>query len=160
MDSVIVAALIGAFGAIAGAVTNGLFTKRRKDRKFMDLTESPNRSVAGHWEGHVDQTKGPDGEPIRFEVSMNLEADHRIISGEMKFAWADHLTVLNVTGGSLDDRHVKLEYEDADKQIIRYGTIMLRLAADARTLAGKFVGYGTEVDGLIDGGFNARRVGT
>jgi len=100
--------------AINGA--NGLDSDQSFNQRIQSLDDL--------WEGTVNQQDGPDGKPIEFPIKVRFYISLQKVRGKFCFFWNDIKTVLEAEGKAVDNRIIVLEFKDANKSVIRFGTFM------------------------------------
>jgi hypothetical protein len=140
MEITIITAIIGGASAIIGSVSTVAVKHWLERRKsiFKNLPPRRRDAISGHWNGKVYQAEGPDGPPIEFDIELHLNTDGTEVTGEGFFEWEGKPTTLLISGGYIDDYYLKLEYKDADYQILRYGTFFFKSLLTRERLWGDF----------------------
>ena len=156
----VISALIGG-AALLGASGRLKLLDRKADRKYRDLPiyDSRRNAIAtSSWSGEVDQLKGPSGEPERYPFTLSLDLTKRIVSGELSFTYKDRKSRCDVRGGFIEgSRFLQLDYQDLDPKVARYGTMFFLLNSDGDSMAGHFLGYAPEMEGLANGSLSCSR---
>lgn len=139
-------------------------TEKKTTRKLEQILESIRkqgshdfntqriRCLQGVWMGNVVQQDGPKGHPIDFPLEARLEVTSlQEVVGHLIYTFDDVITTLDIQGKAMDNRVIVLYFFDANKSIMRFGTIMLELSALANALDGHFVAYAAETDAIVTG---------
>ena len=130
--------------------------------KELDLDKSINQriqSLDDYWEGIVKQQDGPAGVPIEFPIRVRLHyISLQKVRGKFSYYWNDNKTVLEAEGKAVDNRIIVLEFKDAKKSIIRFGTFMFDFDHLGESLDGHFVAYAAERKAIVTGSITLYRV--
>lgn len=108
-------------------------------------------AITGQWKGQVKQRKGKH---IQFEIDLELKMMGLEIGGSGRFEWRGKDILLRITRGWFSHGDfVRLDYEDKNSRILRYGTMLFELvpAQEGTQLNGFFVGYAPEAKAIIAG---------
>jgi hypothetical protein len=123
--------------------------------KVVDLDKSINQriqSLDDYWKGTVNQQDGPDGVPIEFHIRVRFYANSLPkLSGKFCYYWKDKETVLEAEGKAFDNRIIVLEFKDANKSVIRFGTFMFDFDHLGESLEGHFIAYAAERKAIVTG---------
>ena len=136
--------------------------RRGKDpKKILDFDNSTIhriQSLEDQWVGTVYQQHGPEGKPIDFPISVIFEVlSLQKIRGKFWYPWDHTKTVLEAEGKAVDNRIIVLEFKDANKSIIRFGTFMFEFDHSGRSLDGYFVAYEAETKAIVTGNLMLHR---
>lgn len=124
------------------------------DRKYRDIPGGDSRRNAvreSHWRGCVNQLRGPSGGQEEYPFELHLSIGDKIVSGTLVFTYKERETRCSVRGGFIEGRFLQLEYQDEDPITSRYGTMFLTLGPDGESLAGHFLGFAPELNGVANG---------
>jgi hypothetical protein len=121
--------------------------------------------VAGNWTGTVSQVM--QGHGVEFKVMMKLQLEDDTITGtslldlsniEAAEKTDDFVNILHldIFGTVYKDRFLNLTYENTDKKILHFGSIIIDLdsytsGSDEKFVEGLFVGYGANSKNLVTG---------
>jgi hypothetical protein len=123
--------------------------------KELDLDETITQRIEGlddYWEGTVHQQDGPGGEPIEFPIKVRFYVNSlQKVRGKFSYNWNDKKTVLEAKGKAVDNRIIVLEFKDANKNVIRFGTFMFDFDQLGEYLDGHFVAYAAERKAIVTG---------
>jgi len=122
----------------------------------MYIDHERREALKGQWKGSARQEIGPDGNPIDYAVTSRVTATSHVIQAEAQLhfqmqgqKYTEHL---QITGGFLHDRFLKLEYKISDRPgSIQFGLMILELDPSGRTLSGHFLSYGAESQHIVSG---------
>ena len=157
MDPVILAAIIGAVGTIAGSVITWLLTRLLDGRPRLPILGQERRmALEGTWNGKIRQRQGPIREVIISDWAMKARK-RRIEGAASLHINRDGKTItifLKITGALIHGRYFRVEYRGAyqgREDFVQFGVGIMELSLDAHTLKGFFVGIGPITEGLIYG---------
>jgi hypothetical protein len=129
--------------------------KAIQDVKELGLDKSITQriqSLDDYWEGIVNQQDGPDGEPIKLSITVRLEVNSlQNIRANFWYYWSDVKTTLEAEGQAVDNRIIVLQFKDANKRVIRFGTFMFDFDHLGESLDGHFVAYAAERKAIVTG---------
>jgi len=150
MDPAVVAAWIGGGFSIVGPIATFFAMKAYEGRFLEPLQADRKRALAGQWRGTIVQTS------LMSDLSVSLEVSGRKITGaaELRFVLKgqDRHLVLRLVGGFLHDKFLKLDYTKKNNDgSIQFGSLIVELSSDARTLHGEYVGYGSITNAIVSG---------
>jgi hypothetical protein len=136
---------------------------RGKDtQKILDFDNSfihRIQSLEDQWAGTVYQQDGPEGVPIEFPIRVIFEVlSLQKIRGKFWYYWNDTKTLLEAEGKAVDNRIIVLEFKDANKSVIRFGTFMFDFDHLGGSLEGYFVAYAAERKAIVTGSLMLDRV--
>jgi hypothetical protein len=113
------------------------------------------RALHGRWRGSfVQNMPGGRGEA---SLVLDIKAGLRIITGDVAYDGSAEIggTVhqmqgaFTVRGGFIHDRFLKLDYRQKDRDVVQFGSVVLDLHPDGRTLTGKGVGFGSKTRMIV-----------
>lgn len=151
MQTTIIVAIIGGFCTILSPILTLLFKSYLENRQFISLSANRRKAIYGLWKGKTIQNRGPQGQPIEAELTLNLMPKKRLVKGEAEVRWQQITMRINVEGGFYNDFFIRLNYHSADEAQLNFGVLFLKLSANSKILKGKLIGYGSESEALIDG---------
>ena len=133
-----------------------------KGTKKLDPDQSIDQriqSLDDLWEGTVYQQDGPEGRPIKFPLKVRFYyISLQKVRGKFCYFWDDIKTVLEAEGKAVDNRIIVLEFKDANKSVIRFGTFMFDFDDRGESLDGHFVAYAAERKAIVTGRVTLYRV--
>jgi hypothetical protein len=110
-------------------------------------------ALVGKWAGQLNQQT--DGGPVSIETEMEMAMTP---NGDLRGTWVLFTEPLGysqikhkISCTTIHEQYVKLEFESDDPAVMTFGTFMARLSANARTIDGQYVGYGSVSDRLVTG---------
>ena len=137
---------------LSTTITKALKAQKEEAQQNV-LSEGRKMGLVGKWVGKLNQQTDDGIVSLDTEMEMNL-----IPGGDVNGTWVLRTTQLagyqiafNVTCTTLHYLFVKLDFTSADKAIMSFGTLMARLSANARTIEGQYVGYGSVSDKIVTG---------
>jgi hypothetical protein len=149
----------------------GRIWSKKDAKKIMDMIQGAKeldldktitqriQSLDGYWKGTVNQQDGPDGVPIEFPIGVIFHyISLQKVRGTFSYYWNDNKTVLEPEGKAVDNRIIVLEFKDAKKSIIRFGTFMFDFDHLGESLDGHFVAYAAERKAIVTGSVTLFRV--
>ncbi len=123
-------------------------------RLFVDGVYRPLRraqAIAGNWTGHILQEVGFE---CQYAATCTLSVSGDTIGGFFRFRNerdSSDFVECTVTGGSLYDRFLQLNYVANDPTRIQFGTILAEVHAEGDKLDGRFLGYGATSQQIVTG---------
>jgi len=149
MDTTIKAALISGGVAIVAPITTYVAT-RIYDRRGLGRIVGRRRALIGTWKGNILQDNSQFGEAL---LTMTFSSSGKVIEGDCELIYPieNQLIKLRFTGGFYHERFVKFDYTNLDELVVQFGAAILTLAADGKSLEGRFVGYGSQTNGIVSG---------
>jgi len=157
MQPEVVAAIItGGVAVLAPIIT--LVFKQIYDRRSLGNIKGRRKAVIGTWSGSIVQEI--DSNVVSFNLEITFSAGKKIVQGDASFISPtnNQLTKLKFIGGFLHERFIKFEYKNPDESIIQFGSSILDLSSDGKTLNGKFIGYGSATNRIVNGEVMLKRV--
>jgi|CXWL01.1.fsa_nt_gi hypothetical protein len=131
---------------------------------YVRLTPERQRSMEGKWRGAITQvpltsTSGanppsPDTpSPLAYAVEFYFKSGLRRITGKIIVTSPNSNAIRNYTfsSGFIHDQYLSLEYQTSDSGSIAFGSAVLTLDLQGRTLNGFFIGIGDESNGFVSG---------
>jgi pimeloyl-ACP methyl ester carboxylesterase len=145
---------VGSAGAseISSKFEAGIFDKMSSTRKSR---------LAGSWKGIERQNLGPDGEPIEYPVSLDLNWAGDRSHGHFRFTWSKGGVVivdetLPVEGGFYDG-FLLLNFQDTISGKLQFGSLFLELNNEGTELKGVDVGVGYKTKKIVTGDLVLRK---
>ena len=96
-----------------------------------------------------------------FEYSFNgiFKTSKRKIKGTADIIRSDKTTYqIEYYGGMISDSFIRLNYHNKDKSVLRYGVMFLKLSSTGDEINGKFLGYGTLQENIVEGEVHLKRM--
>jgi hypothetical protein len=122
-------------------------------------TEKPPDVLLGEWSGTGHQQRGPDNQPIDWNLTVCLRPNGNQIEGEMLIhgvARGEPYEVdFDVKGGMVGSRFAWLNYIAKDAARPHFGTMVLDLTRNE--LIGEYTGYGALTKGVVSGYVHLRK---
>jgi hypothetical protein len=155
-DPAVVAAWIGGASAIVASLVTVVATKAHDYRFLQPMLADRRKALVGNWHGEAVQAE------LTATVELRLGASGKNVTGvaELQFVFGgtDRHLILDLTGGFLHDQFLKLDYTKKDDDgAIQFGTLVVELGADARTMVGRYVGYGSISDRIVSGEMSLKK---
>jgi hypothetical protein len=117
---------------------------------FLGLEDDLRKAVTGTWEGKYEQIF--KGKKIAVDLTMKLKANHNgSIVGYATVPFGENSFKVNIKGGVYSRQFLKMEYENANKAVIQFGSFVFKLSHNIKTISGHFVGYGHITQKVIGG---------
>ena len=110
------------------------------------IPQNRQESLNGNWEGQISQPLFPAA-----NVNLRLEVGKKDVQGQIQYADGSAIRVFQVSGSFHSDRFLKLDYAPEDKAAIQFGSCLLELQSDGRTLRGKAIGFGPQSGAIVSG---------
>jgi hypothetical protein len=152
MSATVNAAIIAGVCTVLAPVLTLFVKSWLGQRHFFPISDERRRAVVGRWSGSVHQIIGPQDKPIDFDINVEFTARYKLVTGVGRFINSQgHETVIESSGGFIDNHFLKCEYKDRDPSVIRYGSFVLKLSDNAEHMEGRFVAYAAETEGLVYG---------
>lgn len=121
------------------------------------LTAAALPDLTGRWSGYTVQDEGPEGERVRYDVGMRLDASNEYFIGEMTLNYGDDLEYparnsvhLNIHGSIQGGRFIIAQY---DNPLMPHhcGQAFLESQRDGNELVGRFMGFGIQTQRIVTG---------
>lgn len=153
---VIAAIITGAVALIAPIAT--YFATIAYERRSIQKISGRRKSIVGNWRGNIKQSL--KGAPVTIDIEMGFTAGNKIIEGNCRFLSPldNRTTNLKFTGGFYHERFIKFDYKNEDEGVIQFGSSIIDLSADGRTMTGSYVGYGAGTNEIVTGNVILNRV--
>lgn len=149
MSPQLVAGLVTGGCALVVPVITFVLTKAYEGRFFEPMARSRREALAGKWRGRLDQA------PISGDLEVELDVASKRVHGKahltLDFEGKERFITLSLTGGFLHDQFLKLDYKNTNPGTIQFGSIILELAAEPRTMEGEYAGYGSLNRRIVSG---------
>jgi hypothetical protein len=164
MDPTITASVIGGACTVVAPVVTYMITRRIDNINKLRISRDRRAALNAEWRGRVYQDRGPDGEPLEFLVNATFKTTTKTITGSsvIRVPRPDNEEIeevkLTFEGGFLYDRWLRLNYVASDRRQVQFGSTVLLLDSQAKTLKGHFVGYGAITDAIVTGSMKLERV--
>ncbi len=155
MEAPIIAAIIASVTAIVAPVVTFVATKYIESLRFKRLAGNRRHAITGKWRGIVSEDKGAKTKPIDLEISFELRASARTITGtcEIAFVWegSPQRAQFDVTGGFRHDRFLELSFTSQGHELVAFGSILIELDLLGQRMSGKCVGFSPRRAEIIKG---------
>ena len=148
----IVNTIIAGVATILSALIT-LFLKEYFDRKKEGYEQVDGRIkdvIYGKWKGTFEQTLNGNLHSIELQFDLKV-TNSGAITGKVKVPYGTETFDLNIKGGFYSQRFLKMDYENADRAILQFGSFVFKLSDSAKKLTGYFVGYGHLSQKIIGG---------
>jgi hypothetical protein len=141
--------------AVVGALVTVILTKWLESGSRLWMGGDRRRSVNGRWRGTLQQIGSQLSDVQAHTLDMSLDPQWRTIKGTAFFIASiggkDITVDLRIRGGFLYERFLKIDYFHSDSAHMQFGTAVLVLSDDGRTLSGRYVGYGSLTKQIVTG---------
>lgn len=124
---------------------------------FVFASKERRRAIVGAWSGMAEQPNLPPGEKSPFPVGFSFNLRWKFISGT---AWYDQpipAKTVHFKGGFYDNQYLRIDFTHNKVDVIHFGTILLKLSADAGSLTGNFVAYGSKSEKITHGSISLKK---
>lgn len=142
------AELVKGLFAISGSLITFFLVKYYEHRQLLPVGGARRKALCGNWKGQITQrTVGT------YAVEMSLESKGNKIIGK---GWLRHiernlLITLDMEGGFLYENFLKLDYRNADRAHIQFGSMIFEVSPCSKKIKGKFSGYGSVLKAVVGG---------
>ena len=119
-------------------------------------------TLSGTWKGHVHRSKPRKGVPVDLPVEITLKAGRKVVQGTSIFTspGTQRGEIKNIINGGFHyGTLLRLDYHKEDRSIVGFGTILMQLSADARTLEGMVIGFSSHFEELFAVKITLNKVG-
>lgn len=147
----------------AGELSNKITNTLQAQQKVLlgeSMKDGRKMALVGKWGGKLNQ-QVDDGS---VSIDTEMEMAHTP-SGEIKGTWLllgkpliGSNILFNISCAARYDRYLKLDFVSADQMVMTFGTLMARVSANARSIDGQYVGYGSVSDKLVTGSVNLSKI--
>lgn len=151
MDKSIIAALISGLFAISSPLITFVFVRKYDQRELREIKKSESSAITGVWQGRLEQTLYDKS--ISMDVHFIFSSGKKVVDGVIKLKNpVDNSPIeLSFTGGFYHGRFIKLDYTNSDTRIRQFGAMVMSLNDNADELTGKYTGYGSLSNKIING---------
>jgi hypothetical protein len=151
MDITLLVGLLGA-GATLLAPILTLFCQRYLESLQYKKQDLRRRSaLLGNWEGETLQEMLPDNSLKRIKLRVHIILSGREVKGKSIIQWEGRSLKVDLSGGFIYEDIIKLDYKSVDPSIKNFGTALLVLSANGKTLNGRVLGFGSEEEAIVFG---------
>jgi hypothetical protein len=155
MDPGIVVAVIGGVFGIVTPLIMYFVTKADKEKGFLPVSEGRRKALDGKWQGTFHQEIGPDGQPLEAGYFLKLVTSRKTVKGEgsshFRLGGKQCETRVSIVGGLIHERFLRFTFDNVDETTLQFGSMVLELLPDGRTLRGRFVAFGQLSQRIIYG---------
>ena len=154
--------LVAATGLALSKLTPLLLAGWTK-RDDLDLISSDLKKTLQHtWTGSFRQKSGLNSrKPLHGRIAMHLKCSKRLVRGSATFSTAiqdkETASDIHVLGGIRHGQFLHIEYLNVDPSKVHFGTILLVLSANRKTMEGRFLGYGYYSGKIVEGSVTLER---
>ena len=146
----IVAGAVSIISAVIAIIVKNYLDKKKEDDQYRDVDKAIQEAVEGRWKGEINQTL--NGNILFLEVIATFKVSNSgSIKGQMIIPYENESFRLKCVGGFYSMRFIKMEYENHNKAILQFGSMVFKLSDDCNKFEGYFVGYGHISKNLIAG---------
>ena len=153
----IIAGVATIISAILTVVVKNYLDKKKESERYKNVGTAIQEAVSGKWKGDIKQTLNSNAIFVQVDSTFKV-SENGMIKGEIILPYENRIVKLLFTGGFYSLRFIKLEYENSNKAILQFGSIVLKLSDDSTRLKGHFVGYGHISGDIIAGNINFTKV--
>ncbi len=154
MDITIQAALVtGLLGIVGVFLHHWLGRRSGFQRVYLPQNQVRLNAIQGLWEGKGRDVDVPDTKKRSYTYKVKFSRSFGKIRGDLE-VWSKNIGYhghFALIGGFYDSTFLKFEYNHKNKNIQQFGIFFLKLSPDARSLNGKFVGFGTSRQDIVEG---------
>lgn len=132
-------------------VRAGRFREESVDAE-LDTSSRRFQSLAGAWEGQLDQRvgKGPIAGSVTMTLTLMPTGEGLISEGSLGVP--NHPPIpLKASGRFFHNKFLKMDYANGNARVMMFGCGMLELDGQGDTLRGEYVGYGGLNDTVVSG---------
>jgi hypothetical protein len=127
-----------------------------ESRRWQRL-DGPRAAVLGTWRGIFRQHFL--GRPTQVPIEFTFGGGPRLVTGRGHYELESRGRIsLNVHGGFVAGGKLKLEYVNADPEVLQCGAIFVELNSAADVLEGFFAGFGLANSAPLDGSIRLQKV--
>jgi hypothetical protein len=132
------------------------FVRQSVRQVWTSIPPDRREALNGVWEGRIDLQPYPSA-----RIELRLTVNKNDINGEAVYSFNPRLwqvwrgggkRELHVSGSFRENRFVQLNYKSKDETAIHFGSILLELRGDGRTLVGRWMGYSPTTEEPACGG--------
>jgi hypothetical protein len=169
MDATTINAIIGGSCTLLATFVTALLKDQQIFGGLVRLNGHRREALKGLWAGELQQPLHAWGE-VRTTVTLTIDASRKKVSGDAivradiasppKDVPQKIVMAIRMIGGFHHDRFLLLEYVNAKGDARQFGSFLLELSLDEKTLMGHFIGYGPFSKALVQGEAMLKRVDT
>lgn len=141
---------ISGIAAVLSAVITVFLKNYLENKKFKTINKERQEALSGRWNGKVYQN-APNGKQDVFNLELNFDVSKKKIDAVGKLSYKNEISNISLSGAFRTDSYVLLEYQNENKKINQFGSIVFRLSDDCTALTGRYVGYGHKAQSLVFG---------
>jgi hypothetical protein len=112
-------------------------------------------ALTGTWKGEAQQAFGPTGDPFTAKLFITFDDRTPRVRGSGRFRvifeGQEEDYGIELVGGFLLDSFLRLEYNSVEPNMVQFGSIILELEPDGKTLNGRYHRYGIKTKKIIFG---------
>jgi len=156
MDTALLTGIIGAIATLVSPIIVLLLKNYFANRPFQKLK---GRNILGKWTGKILQEF--ENTEISYNVIFHLQNKGRQLCGEVLVEASkeakDEVHHLVIKGGLFENRFVKIEYKNKDKNVLQFGIMLMELMPTGNHLIGRFTGFGHITRRVIYGSIELKK---
>lgn len=151
MDSTTLAAIIGGVCTLSAPIIT-LIVKATIDRSRNPIiTNARQKALNGTWTGTIEYDDTDDEPLAPHDAVLEVTSRRRFIEARVAYTTKGGSTTVKASGVFILDSLMRVEYKNEAPHVNHFGTLLLNLSPDAKTLSGRFVTYG-RITGIISTG--------
>jgi hypothetical protein len=147
MSSSVITALIAALATIVAAIIPRVLDNLR----YAPLVHKRQNQLKGSWRGTTTQSYETGNKQIVVELTIEMRSTWRKVSMDALVKGGGTELKVRADGGFIWGDYIKLDYESKDPAIKNFGSMILHLHANGKSLKGRMIGFGSESEQLVHG---------
>jgi hypothetical protein len=155
METTLIKEIIAGAVAIVAPVVTFIATRAYENRFLQPISSERARALIGTWAGDVLQDHGPDGAPLPGKANFKFSIVGKKIQGyriyRASYGGEEFTSTFVSSGGFLHDRFIRFNYNSEVSGVVQFGSIILEMSNDTKSLEGRFLGFGVVTNGLVFG---------
>ena len=150
METAIIVAIISGSVAIISPISTYVIT-RMYDRRGLGKITGRRKALLGTWKGSILQDA--DSEWGKMNIDMTFISNGKIVEGNCTLIYPvdNQVIKLKFTGGFYHERFIKFDYTNPDESVVQFGSAVMILDSNGKTLEGRYVGYGSITNRIVSG---------
>jgi hypothetical protein len=142
MDTTLLAGLIGGTCTIAAPFITLTVKGWVERRHRISLSAARQEAIRGTWNGTISYDSANGGTLSDHAVFLENTLGKKSLTARATYKSNGSTTTVRANGWFVNERFIRVDYENVAQHVVHFGTLLLELSPDARGLEGRFVSYG------------------
>jgi len=145
--------IIGFIGLISGLIT--IFDKivnYRANLNFIKIPYQRVQAIIGDWKGTIFDIEGKNKKLYHAKLTISKVKGKKILGYfTAENVENGHTYLFDISGGFYKYNFIKFDYVNKHESVIQFGIWLTQLSSNAEFFTGKYVGYGSMRERIIQG---------